>query len=148
MINKKKVLVEEHLPEFEESIAKMPEDSKIFVDKSLEIANYISQILQEKNLKQKDLADKLGKSEAEISKWLTGMHNFTLRSLSKLEAAIGATVICTPKNIKYNVVVTNIINMRSISTTLYKPHKNQTMHIAKLVSIKQNDKKTPIGSAV
>ena len=99
MTKKKKIFEEEYIPEFEESIATIAEDSKIFVEKSLEIANYLMQLLAEKDLKQKDLADKLGKSEAEVSKWLTGMHNFTLRSLSKLEAALGATIICTPRQL-------------------------------------------------
>lgn len=77
----------------------MPADSKIFVDKSLEIANYIFRVMESKDMKQKDLANALGKSEAEISKWLAGMHNYTLRSLSKIEAALGESIICTPGNI-------------------------------------------------
>lgn len=96
MIKKKKLLVPEVIPEFEASVANMPDDSKIFVDKSLEIANYISQVLLDKNLKKKDLAVKLGKTEAGVSKWLAGMHNFTFRSISKMEAALDATIICTP----------------------------------------------------
>lgn len=97
---KKKVLVPEEVPEFSQSIAAMPEDSKIFVDKSLEIAEYIFQLLERKGIKQKDLADKMGKSEAEISKLLTGMHNYTLRSIAKIEAALGETIICTPVKAK------------------------------------------------
>lgn len=98
MIKKKKVLVSEELPEFETSIEAMAADSKIFVDKSMEIASYIFQVMELKNMKQKDLAAALGKTEAEISKWLAGMHNYTLRSLSKIEAALGETIICTPEN--------------------------------------------------
>lgn len=120
MIKKKKLLEEEHIPEVEQSVANMPEDSKIFVEKSLEIANYLMQVLQEKNLKQKDLADRLGKSEAEVSKWLAGMHNFTLRSLSKLEAALEATVICTPRNLQKSVKVTTHIRMGSVNTVKHK----------------------------
>lgn len=97
MIKNKKILIAEDIPGFEESIEAMPEDNRIFVDKSLEIANYIFQAMESKNMKQKDLATALGKSEAEISKWLAGMHNFTLRSLSKIEAALGETIICNPK---------------------------------------------------
>ncbi len=97
---KKKVLKAEVIPGFEESIASMPENSKIFVDKSLEIADFIFWIMEQKGMKQKDLAEKLGKSEAEISKFLAGMHNYTLRSISKIEAALGTTVICTPRTIR------------------------------------------------
>ena len=100
MIKKKKILMAEELPQFQASIDAMPEDSRIFIDKSLEIANYIFKVMEFKNMKQKDLALALGKTEAEISKWLAGMHNYTLRSLSKIEAALDVTIICTPENNK------------------------------------------------
>ncbi len=93
----KKILIAEELPEFTASIENMPEESKIFVDKSVEIAHYIFQLMEQKGMKQKDLAAKLGKSEAEVSKWLAGMHNFTLRSIAKLEAALEGEIISTPK---------------------------------------------------
>jgi len=100
MTRKKKILVAEEMPEFDAGIAGMPEDSKIFVDKSLEIAQYIFRVMEEKGLKQKDLAVKMGKTEAEISKLLAGMHNYTLRSIAKIEAALGVTVVCTPASHK------------------------------------------------
>lgn len=101
---KKKVLKAEFIPEFETSINEMPEDAKIFVDKSLEIAHYIFQLMEQKGMKQKDLADKLGKSEAEVSKWLAGMHNYTLRSIAKLEVALEAAIICTPIKVFHYII--------------------------------------------
>ena len=44
--------------------------------------------LEEKGLKQKDLALRLGKSEAEISKWMRGTHNFTIDTLVSIEDAL------------------------------------------------------------
>jgi len=105
---KKKVLKAEAIPEFDQSIASMPEDSKIFVDKSLEIADFIFWIMEQKGMKQKDLADKMGKTEAEISKFLAGMHNYTLRSIAKIESALGATVICTPRTIRVSFPEENV----------------------------------------
>lgn len=105
---KKKITRVEVIPEFEESIDAMPADSKIFVDKSLEIADYIFLLMEHRGMKQKDLADKMGKSEAEISKLLAGMHNYTLRSIAKIEAALGSTVICTPRTIRVSFPVNNI----------------------------------------
>lgn len=98
MTKKKKILIAEEMPEFQKSIENLPEENKIFVDRSLEIANYIFQLMGDKNMRQKDLAEKLGKTEAEISKWLAGMHNYTLRSLAKLEAALGEPIVCTLKH--------------------------------------------------
>lgn len=94
---KKKVLAKEEVPEFRASIEQMEEDSRIFVDRSVEIAHHIFLLMEQKGMKQKDLAERMGKSEAEVSKWLGGLHNYTLRSLAKLEAALGSAVICTPK---------------------------------------------------
>ncbi len=61
----------------------MSEDSRIFVDKSLEIAEYIFHLMEQRGMKQKELADKMGKSEAEVSKLLAGMHNYSLRTSMK-----------------------------------------------------------------
>lgn len=97
---KKKVLKAEAIPEFDESLASISEESKIFVDKSLEIADFIFWVMDSKGLKQKDLAEKMGKTEAEVSKLLAGMHNYTLRSIAKIEAALGTTIICTPRMLR------------------------------------------------
>ena len=53
----------------------------------------IHDILEEKGLKQKDLALRLGKSEAEISKWMRGTHNFTIDTLVSIEDALDAPII-------------------------------------------------------
>lgn len=55
------------------------------------------QILKEKGITQKELAARLDKSPSEISKWLSGNHNLTLRSIAKLEAELGADLIYIPK---------------------------------------------------
>lgn len=74
-----------------------PKDVEIFVDLYADIAVRINQILIEKNLTQKDLAEKLEKRPSEISKWLNGEHNFTLRSLAKLSAELGEPLLEVPK---------------------------------------------------
>ncbi|MBQ0072774.1 MAG: helix-turn-helix transcriptional regulator, partial [Prevotella sp.] len=48
------------------------------VDLSFLIVDRIHDILLSKGYRQKDLAIMLGKSEAEISKWMRGTHNFTI----------------------------------------------------------------------
>lgn len=97
MIKNKKKIEEIAIPEFQQSIDTMPIDSKIFVEKSLEIVNYIHAVMEAKEMRQKDLAGKMGKTEAELSKILSGMHNLTLRSISKLEAALNTAIIYVPK---------------------------------------------------
>ena len=136
MIKKKKILIAEELPEFEASIEAMPADSRIFVDKSLEIANYIFQVMESKNMKQKDLAAVLGKTEAEISKWLAGMHNYTLRSLSKIEAALEETIVCTPES--YKAVSLKYSSRRKAETIdqYINNEHSELNYNAKVISIK------------
>jgi transcriptional regulator with XRE-family HTH domain len=81
------------------------QESVIFVEKSLAIVNHIFNILERKSLKQKDIALLLGKSEAEISKWLGGTHNLTLRTISKIEAVLGESIIEIPKKTKEEFVI-------------------------------------------
>jgi transcriptional regulator with XRE-family HTH domain len=85
----------------ERMMANMPEDVKIFVDKYADIVVRVNQLLKEKNYSQKELADKLEKNPSEISKWLGGNHNFTLRSIAKLEAELGETIIYVPKRLTF-----------------------------------------------
>lgn len=73
-----------------------PEDIERFVDKNLDISQQVYALIKDKGWTQKELAKSIGKSDAEISKWLNGTHNLTLRSIAKMEAALGADIIITP----------------------------------------------------
>ena len=75
---------------------KGPEDIERFVDKNLDISQQVYALLKAKGWSQKDFAREIGKSDAEISKWLSGTHNLTLRSIAKMEAVLEADIILTP----------------------------------------------------
>ena len=53
----------------------------------------IHAILEERGLKQKDLANMLGKKESEISKWMRGTHNFTIDTISSIEKVLGQAIL-------------------------------------------------------
>ena len=63
------------------------------VSLSFQIVDRIHEILAERSLRQKDLALMLGKSEAEISKWMRGTHNFTIDTVVAIEEALQAPVL-------------------------------------------------------
>ena len=63
------------------------------VDLSFLIVDRIHSILQERGLKQKDLAIMLGKKESEISKWMRGTHNFTIDTISSIENVLGQPIL-------------------------------------------------------
>ena len=92
-------------------MAKMPEDVKIFVDKYADIVVRINQLLKEKGYSQKDLAEKLDKRPSEISKWLNGDHNFTLRSIAKLEAELGEMILYVPRQVSFQSLRENTTQM-------------------------------------
>ena len=80
-----------------------PKEVHIFVRKYGDIVVRINQLLREKGFTQKQLADQMQKTPSEISKWLSGDHNFTLRSIAKLEAELGAEIIYVPKKDSFHV---------------------------------------------
>ncbi len=63
------------------------------IDMSFRIVDRIHVILTDKGLKQKDLAEMLGKKEPEISKWMRGTHNFTIGTIAAIEAALGEPIL-------------------------------------------------------
>ena len=63
------------------------------VELSFQIVDRIHRVLVAKGMKQKDLAALLGKSEAEISKWMRGTHNFTIDTLVSIEEALDAPIV-------------------------------------------------------
>jgi transcriptional regulator with XRE-family HTH domain len=80
-------------PRFEELRRSIPKEIDIFVDRSFDIVDRIHEILKLKNLSQKDLADLLDKKESEVSKWMTGTHNFTLKTIVKIEDVLGYPIL-------------------------------------------------------
>ncbi len=82
---------------FQQVLDEMPEDVKIFSDKYEEITMRIYLLMKEKGMSQKALAEHLGKKPSEISKWLHGGHNLTLKTIAKIEAVLETDIINVPK---------------------------------------------------
>lgn len=82
---------------FRECLINIPNDINIEIDLSFDIAMRIETLLVQKGISQKDLALMLGKRESEISKWLKGSHNFTLRTISKISSVLNESIIQVPK---------------------------------------------------
>ena len=85
---------------FDKAAQGIDNDVKRFVDKSFDIVDQIHSLLEEKKISQRELAQLLNKKESEISKWLSGTHNFTLRSISKIESILNEDIISTPLKAK------------------------------------------------
>src|ERR1035437_192546 len=70
-------------------------ETEYFVQHTLDIAYQVSSLLKSNKLSQNDLSKLLGKEKSEISKWLSGNHNLTLKSISKLEGVLKKQIIFT-----------------------------------------------------
>jgi transcriptional regulator with XRE-family HTH domain len=68
-------------------------EMKLQMELSVAIANHIYDILEEKGMSQKDFARLMGKTETEVSRWLSGTHNLTMATICKISAALNADVV-------------------------------------------------------
>ena len=82
---------------FDEKVAAVPDAVMTEVQLSADIIARIDGILKTKNMTQRDLARKLGKSEAVVSRWTTGFPNLTLRSIAALSCALDEPLVAVTK---------------------------------------------------
>jgi antitoxin component HigA of HigAB toxin-antitoxin module len=127
-----------------------PEQKK-YVDNNMEIVDYIYDLLAEMKMKPVDLARVLDKKPAEISKWLSGTHNLTLQSITKIEVALGADIIMTPaqakakyEKIKYvPLAVTAKVNKQSeFVSTPYEHNETSGSGCGRIIIHAQNENRS------
>ena len=68
-------------------------EMKLQMEFSVAIANRIYDILEEKGMSQKEFAQLMGKTETEVSRWLSGTHNLTMATICKISAALDAPIV-------------------------------------------------------
>ncbi|MGN0206698.1 MAG: multiprotein-bridging factor 1 family protein [Muribaculaceae bacterium] len=77
----------------EEMLGPIPESLQQETELSFQISDRIYELMQQRGLTKKQLADALGKRPCEVTKWLSGQHNFTIATLSMLSTFFGQPVI-------------------------------------------------------
>ena len=80
---------------FQQMLSNVPQDISMEIDLSFAIAKEIDALMREKGLTKKQFADALGKKPSEVTKWLSGQHNFTIRTLAMLSSFFGRPLIQT-----------------------------------------------------
>lgn len=63
------------------------------VDLCFDISDKIYSLMINRGLTKKQLADAMGRRPSEITKWLSGQHNFTVATLSKLSTFFGQPIV-------------------------------------------------------
>lgn len=71
---------------FKQMVAEVPAEVKLEVDLSFAIADRIDALIKKKGMTKKEFAESIGKRPSEVTKWLSGQHNFTIRTLAMLSA--------------------------------------------------------------
>lgn len=90
---------------------RIPKGIQQKVEFNLDIADEIYKALEQKGIKAADLARLMGKSESEISKWMTGTHNFSIKTIQKIELALQTELMMT-KSAKIQVYEEEQLNLK------------------------------------
>lgn len=76
-----------------EMLGPIPRDIQAEVDLSFSISDRIAELMNARGLSKKQFADALGRRPSEVTKWLSGQHNFTIATISMLSAFFGQPII-------------------------------------------------------
>lgn len=96
-----------------------PEIAKL-VEKNLAIADKIQELLKDRGLKPADLARMLEKKPSEISKWLTGTHTFTTKTITKVETVLGEDIIHIEAQKEYIYLKVHVNQEEELEDTLFE----------------------------
>lgn len=78
---------------YQEAIQNIPLEIQKESALSFSVSNKIFDLIQAKGWTQKEFARMMGKTEAEVSVWLSGQHNFTLRTVARISAIFNTDIL-------------------------------------------------------
>ncbi|HEY5535172.1 MAG TPA: helix-turn-helix transcriptional regulator [Ignavibacteria bacterium] len=81
---------------FEKILERIPSFKKRMTRISVDVGAQIFEYMKESGINQRQLAERLGKRESEISKWLNGSHNFTIETIAKIEDTFDKDIVLVP----------------------------------------------------
>jgi transcriptional regulator with XRE-family HTH domain len=128
---------------FLERVGKIPEEVKRQNRLSMRIAYKIGKFLDDNSMTQRDFAELMNKKDSEISRWLSGKHNFTLETIAKIETTLKIQLLEVPMEMATNAIsskaetrVTPIINLDAENVKVVKVNieKNLSQNVLKSFS--------------
>ena len=72
----------------QQMIASIPPEQKKQFDYSNDISDRLDAIMKERGISQRELARMTGKRPSEVTRWLSGQHNFTLATIALLSVTL------------------------------------------------------------
>jgi len=125
-MSKKKKAENYTSPAIDELMDETDEKEYKRTEKRMMMAARIDEAKRAKGWKNKDLAEALGKKPSEISKYLSGTHNFTIDTLADLEEVLGIQLLNlkekTKTQILYHKSFTVSSDIEVPSTSVNEPH--------------------------
>ena len=86
-------------PIIQEALRNIDPTRREMVRRRMMISARIDDALKSKSWTQKQLADMMGKRPSEVTKWLSGNHNFTLETIALIEKNLGITLITVSEEV-------------------------------------------------
>ena len=78
---------------YDKMLGSVPDNIKREVALCFDISDKIDAFMKERGLSKKQFADAIGKRPCEITKWLSGQHNFTISTLAKISSFFDCPII-------------------------------------------------------
>ena len=79
--------------EYNQIVASIPAEIHKEMEMQMAVSNRIYDLMTEKGLSKAEFARAIGKRPCEVTKWLSGQHNFTLKTLALLSTFFGVSFI-------------------------------------------------------
>lgn len=74
-------------------LAEITPEQQARTDRKMQISCIIDDAMKAKGYGKKQFADKVGRKPSEITKWLSGTHNFTIETLSDIERVLSVRIL-------------------------------------------------------
>lgn len=84
-------------------LSEIPKELQIKTDRKMRIAAQLDLILKDLDLSKSVFASKMKKQPSEITRWLSGTHNFTIDTITEIECVLNRKLIKV-ENPAYEVV--------------------------------------------
>jgi transcriptional regulator with XRE-family HTH domain len=102
-----------------EALADRPLETTIFVKKYLDFVDRVHQLMEDRGMTQRELAEALGQKPSAISRLLgSDAHNLTLKSIAKLEAYFGQDIMVMKTSERPTNTLSSVFDSKRIDTQL------------------------------
>jgi|SRR5690625_512725 len=109
-----------------EEFKKIESPNTRLIDKQMEISSQINRYLQQQGLTQKELAQKAGIGESQLSEIVRGEGNPTLKTLVKIEEALDREIIVAPSFHEEKVTHRGVARVSTKGESIFWPRRKMS----------------------